>query len=105
MEFMEYDQLLPFLTPDKKAFFVTCADCVSSGDGTGIVHSAPAFGEDDYETGRRYDLPLLNRVNEDGKFVGTPWEGQSVMDADLEIIDYLFKNGLAFKKQTVEHIE
>lgn len=103
MEFMEYDQLLPFLTPDKKAFFVTCADYVSDGDGTGIVHSAPAFGEDDYETGRRYDLPLLNPVNEDGKFVGTPWEGQFVMDADPEIIDYLFKNGLAFKKQTVEH--
>ena len=103
MEYMEYEQLLPFFVPEKKAFFVTTADYVSTSDGTGIVHTAPAFGEDDYQTGRRYDLPLINPVNEEGKFVGSPWDGQNVMDADHDIIHYLFDNGKAFKKQKVEH--
>ena len=103
MEYMEYEQLLPFFTVDKKAFFVTNADYVSTSDGTGIVHTAPAFGEDDYQTGRRYDLPLLNPVNEEGKFVGSPWDGRAVMEADHDIIHYLFDNGKAFKKQKIEH--
>ncbi len=103
LEYMEYDQLLPFFKPEKKAFFVTTADYVSTSDGTGIVHTAPAFGEDDYQTGRRYDLPLINPVSEEGKFVGSPWDGQNVMEADHDIIHYLFDNGKAFKKQKVEH--
>ncbi len=53
---------MPFLSTDKKAFFVTLGDYVTTVDGTGIVHTAPAFGEDDYQTGRRYDLPVLNPV-------------------------------------------
>ena len=53
LEYVEYEQLMPFIEPDKKAFFVTCADYVTIEDGTGIVHTAPAFGEDDYNTGRR----------------------------------------------------
>ena len=52
LEYVEYEQLMPFIKPDKKAFFVTCADYVTIEDGTGIVHTAPAFGEDDYQTGR-----------------------------------------------------
>ncbi|MEG2298227.1 MAG: class I tRNA ligase family protein, partial [Anaerovoracaceae bacterium] len=54
LEYMEYQQLMPFVKPDKKAFFITCADYVTISDGTGLVHTAPAFGEDDYNTGRRY---------------------------------------------------
>lgn len=103
MEYMEYDQLIPGITPDKKAFFVTCADYVTTEDGTGIVHTAPAFGEDDYQTGRRYDLPLINPVDEEGKFTDTPWKGMFVMDADLEIIKYLKEHDLLFTKQKVEH--
>ncbi|WP_100066108.1 isoleucine--tRNA ligase [Miniphocaeibacter massiliensis] len=103
MEYMEYEQLLPFFTVDKKAFFVTTADYVSTSDGTGIVHTAPAFGEDDYQTGRRYNLPLINPVNEEGKFIGSPWDGQNVMEADHDIIHYLFDHGKAFKKQKIEH--
>lgn len=103
LEFIEYEQLLPFLEVDKKAFFVTCADYVTIEDGTGIVHSAPGFGEDDYQIGRKYDLPVLLPVNEDGKFITTPWEGQFVMDADPEIIKYLRESGKMYKKQRVTH--
>ena len=87
----------------KKAFFVTVADYVSSGDGTGIVHTAPAFGEDDYQTGRRYDLPLINPVNEEGKFISGTWENMFVMDADPFIIEKLFDEKKAFRKLKVSY--
>ncbi len=103
MEYMEYEQLMPFVKPDKKAFFVTVADYVTTEDGTGIVHTAPAFGEDDYNTGRRYDLPVLQPVNEDGKYTTTPWEGMFVLDADLEVIKWLYEEGKLYKKQKMAH--
>ena len=103
LEYMEYEQLLPFVQVDKKAFFVSCADYVSTEDGTGIVHTAPAFGEDDYQTGRRYDLPMVNPVDSEGKFTTTPWEGKFVMDADLDIVIYLGQEGKIFKKQKMDH--
>ncbi|NLY20962.1 MAG: isoleucine--tRNA ligase [Tissierellia bacterium] len=103
LENIEYEQLLPFIEPDKKAFYVTCADYVTTTDGTGIVHTATAFGEDDYKTGQNYDLPVINPVAEDGTFTATPWEGMFVMDADSEIISWLYENGKMFRKQKVEH--
>lgn len=103
LEYMEYEQLMPFVHADKKAFIVTCADYVTTDDGTGIVHTAPAFGEDDYNTGMRYNLPVLQPVDESGKYTTTPWEGKFVMDADPEIIDWLKENGKLYKKQTMEH--
>lgn len=103
LEYIEYEQLLPFIKPDKKAFYVACADYVTTEDGTGIVHTAPAFGEDDYQTGRRYGLPMINPVDEEGKFTETPWKGQQVMDADHDILHYLFDNNLAFSKKKMEH--
>ncbi len=103
LEYVEYEQLLPFVEADKKAFFVTLADYVTTDDGTGIVHSAPAFGEDDYETGKRYDLPVLNPVSQQGKFLETPWEGKFVIDADPEIIQYLREEGKMYKKQRMDH--
>ena len=103
LEYIEYEQLLPFINVDKKAFFVTLADYVSTEDGTGIVHSAPAFGEDDYQTGRVYDLPIVNPVDEEGKFVETPWKGREVMDADLDIIIYLGQEDKVYSKQRMEH--
>ncbi len=103
MEYMEYEQLMPFVQTDKKAFFVTVADYVTTEDGTGIVHTAPAFGEDDYQTGRRYNLPVLQPVNGEGKFTTTPWEGQFVMDADLDIIKWLAVEGKLFKKEKMDH--
>lgn len=103
LEYREYEQLLPFIKADKKAFFVTCADYVTIEDGTGIVHTAPAFGEDDYNTGRRYDLPVLKPVDEEGKYTDTPWKGTFVIDADPEVIKYLIENDLIYSKQKMEH--
>ncbi len=103
MEYMEYEQLMPFVKADKKAFFVTCADYVTAEDGTGIVHSAPAFGEDDYNTGMKYGLPVLQPVDETGKYVETPWKGMFVMDADPDILKWLKEEGKLYKKETVNH--
>lgn len=105
LEYIEYEQLLPFVSvpQGKKAFFITCAEYVTTEDGTGIVHCAPAFGEEDYQTGLKYNLPVLQPVNESGLFTTTPWEGKFVIDADKEIIEYLKKEGKLFKKQRIAH--
>ena len=105
LEYVEYEQLMPFLKTEKKAFFVTCADYVTMDDGTGIVHIAPAFGQDDYEVGLRYDLPVLNPVLEDGKYSDGPWKGRLVVDPELEvdIIKYLKDEDKLFKKQKMLH--
>lgn len=105
LEGLEYEQLMPFIKVDKKAFFVTCADYVTMEDGTGIVHIAPAFGQDDYEVGKRYDLPVVNPVGEDGRYTVGPWKGRLVVDPELEIdiIKYLRDNDKLFKKQKIVH--
>ncbi|HOB20325.1 MAG TPA: isoleucine--tRNA ligase, partial [Candidatus Atribacteria bacterium] len=103
LEYVEYEQLMPFVKTDKKAFFVTVADYVTTEDGTGIVHTAPAFGEEDYQTGKRYDLPVLQPVDEAGKYTETPWKGKFVIDADPEIIEWLYQEGKLFKRQKMEH--
>lgn len=103
LEYMEYEQLIPELKVDKKAFFVCCDEYVTAEDGTGIVHLAPAFGEDDANVGRKYDLPYLNPVGEDGKYLEGPWKGMLVFDADKEVIAYLKENDKLFKKQKMVH--
>ena len=103
LEHMEYEQLIPALKVDKKAFFVCCDEYVTAEDGTGIVHLAPAFGEDDASVGRKYDLPYLNPVGEDGKYLEGPWKGTLVFDADKEVIAYLKENDKLFKKQKMVH--
>ncbi len=105
LEYREYEQFLPFLDVNKKAFFVTCADYVTMEDGTGIVHIAPAFGQDDYEVGLQYDLPMLNPVDENGCYTDGPWKGRLVVDSELEIeiIKYLASEDKLFKKQKMEH--
>lgn len=105
LEYIEYEQLMPFVKADKKAFFVTCMDYVTTEDGTGIVHTAPAFGEDDYQCGRKYNLPVLNPVNEQGLYTATPWEGRFVMEdgLDVEIIKWLAAENKIFAKAKVEH--
>ena len=105
LEYVEYEQLMPFIKPDKKAFFVTCADYVTIEDGTGIVHTAPAFGEDDYNTGRRYDLPVVNPVDEQGKYTDTPWAGRFVMEdgLDVEIIKWLAAEDKIYAKEKMVH--
>lgn len=105
LEYMEYEQLMPFVKPDKKAFFVLVGDFVTTEDGTGIVHTAPAFGEDDYNVCKKYNLPVLQPVNDEGKYVGTPWDGRYVMEEglDVEIIKYLGSENKIYKKEKVEH--
>ena len=103
LEYMEYEQLIPALSVDKKAFFVTCDEYVTAEDGTGIVHIAPAFGEDDANVGKKYNLPYLNPVGEDGKYTDGPWKGTLVFDADKEVIAYLKENDKLFKKQKMVH--
>ena len=103
LEYMEYEQLIPELKVDKKAFFVCCDEYVTAEDGTGIVHLAPAFGEDDAQVGRKYDLPYLNPVGEDGKYLEGPWAGTLVFDADKEVIAYLKENEKLFRKQKMVH--
>ena len=103
LEYMEYEQLIPALKVDKKAFYVTCDEYVTAEDGTGIVHIAPAFGEDDAKVGQKYNLPYLNPVGEDGKYTDGPWKGKLVFDADKEVIAYLKEEGKLFKKQKMVH--
>ncbi len=107
LEYMEYEQLMPFvkIPEGKKAFFVTCMDYVSIDDGTGIVHTAPAFGEDDYNCGRKYDLPVLQPVDEEGNYTETPWAGRFVMEEglDVDIIKYLAEGKKIYKKEKLEH--
>ena len=103
LEGIEYEQLIPSLKVSKKAFYVTCDDYVTMDDGTGVVHLAPAFGEDDSKVGKRYDLPYLNPVGEDGCYTEGLWKGMNVFDADLEVIKYLKKEDKLFKKQKIKH--
>ena len=105
LEYMEYEQLMPFckLKEGEKAFFVTCMDYVSIEDGTGIVHTAPAFGEDDYQCGKKYNAAFLQPVDEQGCYTETPWKGHFIMEdgLDVEIIKYL--DDKVFAKQKIEH--
>lgn len=105
LEYIEYEQLMDFVKPDKKAFFVVLGDYVTTEDGTGIVHTAPAFGEDDYNVGRKYDLPVLQPVGEDGKYTATPWAGRFVMEdgLDVDIIKHLAAKNQIYKKEKMEH--
>ncbi|MCI8805574.1 MAG: isoleucine--tRNA ligase [Clostridiales bacterium] len=105
LEHIEYEPLFDFASPDKKAFFVTCDSYVTLTDGTGIVHIAPAFGEDDAKVGKNYDLPFVQLVDEQGKFVEsvTPWKGMFVKDADKLVIEALKESGKLFAALPFEH--
>lgn len=101
----EYIPLFDFYSGDKKAFYVTCDGYVTLTDGTGIVHIAPAFGEDDAKVGRKYDLPFVQMVDERGKFVEETGdlEGVFCKDGDKHVIDKLKQNNLLFKELMFEH--
>ena len=104
LEFVEYEQLIPSdININGKAFFVTCDTYVTMTDGTGIVHIAPAFGEDDANVGKKYKLPYVNPVGEDARYTEGPWKGQYIFDADLDVIKWLKENDKLFKKQKIKH--
>ncbi len=101
----EYYQLFTYIQPSKKAFFVIAGDFVSTEDGSGIVHIAPAFGADDYEVSKKYDLPFMQPVNRGGLFTDevTDFAGQFVKDADNGIIMKLREMERLYKKETIVH--
>lgn len=103
LEYMEYEQLIPEINVEGKAFYVTNDTYVTMEDGTGIVHIAPAFGEDDSRVGMKYKLPYVNPVGEDGKYLVGPWKDMLVFDADIEVIKYLKSNDKLFKKIKMVH--
>jgi isoleucyl-tRNA synthetase len=105
LEHHPYEPLFRFVEPDKKAWYVGLADYVTMEDGTGIVHTAPAFGQDDYTLALKYDLPFIQPVNEEGKFnqVITPWAGIFVKTADKDIIRHLKDAGNLYKRTQVFH--
>lgn len=101
---VRYEQLFTFLTPDKDAFFVVAGDFVSALDGSGIVHLAPAYGEDDMAAAKKYNLPVLHPVQENGEFgAPIPWRGTFVKNTDGAIVNELRERGLFFKEEAYEH--
>ncbi len=104
LEYKEYEPLFDFVHPDKKCWYVTCDRYVTLTDGTGVVHIAPAFGEDDANVGRNYDLPFVQLVDAKGQMTKeTPWAGTFCKDADKPILVDLEKRGLLFDAPAFEH--
>ena len=88
----------------KDAFYVMVDDYVTTTDGTGIVHNAPAFGEDDYRVCKKYDLPFVQMVDSKGEMCGgTPWDGVFVKKADPMVLKALDERGLLFAAPRFEH--
>jgi len=109
LEHKEYEPLFDCVKPicekqKKKGHFVTCDSYVTMSDGTGIVHIAPAFGEDDAQVGRRYDLPFVQLVDAAGNMSPeTPFAGLFVKDADPKVLVDLDSRGLLFDAPKFEH--
>lgn len=108
LEKMEYDPLFKIddaLLENKKAYYVTCADYVTLSDGTGIVHIAPAFGEDDSKVGNNYGLPFVKLINEKGCFTDDlpKYAGKRNIVANGEIIEDLKVRGVVVREQSYEH--
>lgn len=102
---MEYQPLYTFVQPLEKAFYVVSGDYVTMTEGTGIVHTAPAFGEDDYQVGKKYGLPLVQLVDGEGKFTKEviPWQGLFVKEGDPYIIEDLDHRQLLYKTEAYSH--
>lgn len=104
LEFKEYEPLFDFVNPDKKSYYVVCDNYVTLTDGTGIVHIAPAFGEDDARVGHKYDLPFVQLVDGKGEMTKeTKWAGLFCKKADPEILKDLDMRGLLFSAPKFEH--
>ena len=102
---IKYEQLLPFVKVEGKAFEVIADSYVTDSDGTGIVHIAPAYGVDDNRVCREKGISFVNPVGKDGCYTEGPWKGRLVTDTDLEIeiIKYLKENDKLFKKIKIVH--
>jgi len=102
---VKYQPLFTFLPPDKPAYYVVLGDFVTTEDGTGLVHMAPAFGAEDMDMAREHNLPVLMTVLPDGTFIPEvkPWRGVFVKDADPLIIEDLNARGLLLKSEAYTH--
>ncbi len=102
---IKYEQLLPFVKVEGKCFEVIADSYVTDSDGTGIVHIAPAYGEDDNRVCRENNFGFVNPVGPDGCYTEGPWKGRLVTDKELEldIIKYLKENDKLFKKIKINH--
>lgn len=102
---IKYEQLMPFVNVEGKAFEVLADSYVTAEDGTGIVHIAPAFGEDDNRVCRLNNIAFINPVGKDGCYTEGPWKDTLVTDKDLEItiIKWLKENDKLFKKIKITH--
>lgn len=105
LEGRKYIQIIPFLKAPEGSLKVICADFVGKDDGTGIVHIAPAFGQDDFEVGKKLGVRMLKPVDESGKFSdrSLPWYGKPVKEADPEIIRYLKEKRILLKSEKILH--
>lgn len=101
----EYERLFSYHPVSEKAFYVVTAEFVTTEDGSGIVHMAPAYGEDDYQTSKRYGLPTIHPVNKSGEFGPevTDFAGLFVKEADAQIIQNLKGRRLLYKKEMITH--
>lgn len=102
---LSYEPLFNYFLDKKPAFQVILADHVTTGSGTGIVHMAPAFGEEDYIACSKAGIPIVNPVDDDGMFTDevSDYSGQRVKDADKDIIVDLKKKDRVFKQDTIQH--
>ena len=101
----EYEPLFRYTVPPKKAWYVVSQDFVTLSDGTGIVHLAPAFGEDDMNAAMQHDLPVIQLVDEEGRFTEevTEWKGMFVKEADPLIIEHLKSRGRLYRSEQHAH--
>jgi isoleucyl-tRNA synthetase len=101
----EYERWFSFFPVDKKAWYVITGDFVTTTDGTGIVHMAPAYGEDDYQASKKHDLPMIQALDGRGQFVDAagPFAGKFFKAADPEIAADLKARGLLLRKETITH--
>jgi isoleucyl-tRNA synthetase len=100
---MKYERLINIQEYRGNAFYIVSGTFVSTEDGTGIVHIAPAFGMDDFEVAKREKIKLFNPLNTEGKFIVGPWKDMFVKDADPEIIKYLKSEHKLFKATKIKH--
>jgi isoleucyl-tRNA synthetase len=102
---LKYQPLFTFMALDKPAHYVVMGDFVTTEDGTGLVHIAPAFGAEDMEASLEFDLPILQTVAEDGTFIAEvrPWSGKFVKEADPLISEDLDARGLLYREETYTH--
>ena len=102
---LKYEQLLPFVDVAGKAFEILSDGYVTASDGTGIVHIAPAYGEDDNRVATSNGISFINPVDKNGCYICGPWAGRLVTDSELEIdiIKYLSSQDKLFKKQKISH--